>query len=72
MTDATTPRLRPTRYGVWTRVSVSPQHAVEIEKLGYGASALSAVAPSADTFAVLAGSGLVQGVEAGAVAALAQ
>jgi CRP/FNR family transcriptional regulator, cyclic AMP receptor protein len=70
MTDATTPRLRPTRHGVWTRVSVSPQHAVEIEKLGYGASAVSASAPSPDTFAILARSGLVQGVEPGAVSAL--
>jgi CRP/FNR family cyclic AMP-dependent transcriptional regulator len=70
MTDATNPRLRPTRHGAWTRVSVSQQHAVEIEKLGYGASAVSASAPSADTFAILARSGLVQGVEPGAVAAL--
>jgi probable F420-dependent oxidoreductase len=37
MTDATTPKRHPSRYGVWTRVPVTPQHAVEIEKLGYGA-----------------------------------
>ncbi len=37
MTDATTSRRQPSRYGVWTRVPVTPQDAVEIEKLGYGA-----------------------------------
>jgi probable F420-dependent oxidoreductase len=36
MTNATTPRRHPSRYGVWTRVPVTPQDAVEIEKLGYG------------------------------------
>jgi probable F420-dependent oxidoreductase len=35
MTDSTTPRRHPSRYGVWTRVPVMPQDAVEIEKLGY-------------------------------------
>jgi len=37
MTDATTLRRHRSRYGVWTRVPVTPQHALEIEKLGYGA-----------------------------------
>jgi probable F420-dependent oxidoreductase len=37
MTDATTPGRHPKRYGVWTRVPVTPQDAVVIEKLGYGA-----------------------------------
>jgi probable F420-dependent oxidoreductase len=38
MTDATTTLTRrPSRFGVWTRVPVTPQHAVEIERLGYGA-----------------------------------
>jgi hypothetical protein len=37
MSDATTPRGHPSRSGVWTRVPVTPQHAVQIEKLGYGA-----------------------------------
>jgi probable F420-dependent oxidoreductase len=37
MTDATTLRRHLSRFGVWTRVPVTPQHALEIEKLGYGA-----------------------------------
>ena len=37
MTDATTLKRHFSRYGVSTRVPVTPQHALEIEKLGYGA-----------------------------------
>jgi probable F420-dependent oxidoreductase len=37
MTDATSPKRDTSRYGVWMRGSVTPQHAVQIERLGYGA-----------------------------------
>jgi probable F420-dependent oxidoreductase len=51
MTDATTPRRHPSRYGVWTRVPVTPQHAVVIEKLGYGALWIGGSQPAQLRFA---------------------
>jgi hypothetical protein len=50
MTHATTPGRHPIRYGVWTRVPVTPQHAVEIEKLGYGALRVGGSQPAQRRF----------------------
>jgi hypothetical protein len=51
MTDATTPRRHPSRYGVWTRVAVTPQHAAEIENLGYSALWVGGAQPAQLRFA---------------------
>jgi probable F420-dependent oxidoreductase len=51
MTDATTPGRRHCRYGVWTRVPVTPQDAVEIERLGYGALWVGGAQPAQLRFA---------------------
>jgi hypothetical protein len=51
MPDATTPGRHPSRYGVWTRVPVMPQHAMEIEKLGYGALWVGGSQPAQRRFA---------------------
>jgi probable F420-dependent oxidoreductase len=51
MADATSPKRHRSRYGVWVRVSVTPQHAVEIEKLGYSALWVGGSQPSQLRFA---------------------
>jgi hypothetical protein len=53
MADATTRRRHPSRSGVWvwTRVPVTPQHAVQIEKPGYGALSVGGSQPAQLGFA---------------------